>query len=148
MTIAELGAIPPPTDLLGEWRLDRRAADYRAGRFGTVRGTLQLRPVGDQIHWIEAGRLCFAGRQAPVSREYRLQLQPEGWWVLFPDGRPFHPWRPGEWVRHRCGADEYRGLIAVAGDRAWRTLWDVRGPDKTQRILTRLTPAGGPSGRR
>lgn len=141
MTTAAIeSSVRPPSDLLGEWRLDRRVADYRIGCFGTVRGTLVLRADGDRVQWVETGQLRFAGVRTPVSREYRLRREADGWWVLFSDDRPFHPWRPDEWVRHRCGADDYYGLVAVGADgRTWRTLWDVRGPSKTQRIVTRLT---------
>jgi hypothetical protein len=130
---------PTPTDLLGEWTLMRRVADLRAHRFGAVRGTLRLQRDGDHIEWAENGILLWEGARIPVSRGYRLRREHDGWWVLFADGRAFHPWRPGEWVVHPCRADRYRGLINIDDAGRWRVLWDVRGPGKAQRILTRLT---------
>ena len=80
------------------------------------------------------GTFTIAGRSHDVTRTYQLA---DGW-VFFDDGRPFHPWRPGEWVEHLCGEDTYRGLVEVEPARI-RTLWDVSGPEKDQRLITRLT---------
>jgi hypothetical protein len=35
--------------------------------------------------------------------------------------------------------DSYRGLITIAGPDQCHTLWEVDGPDKAQRIITRLS---------
>lgn len=125
-----------PSALLGQWRLDRRISDRRARTFGTVHGTLLLVEDGAQIRWSERGTLRWNGADLPVTRELALVEEPSGWQVRFADGRPFHPWRPGEIVEHPCNADLYRGLVDVAPDRL-RVLWDVLGPAKDQRILTR-----------
>jgi hypothetical protein len=125
-------------ELIGRWSLARRVADRRAGRQGTVRGELVIAPDGPGLRWDERGTLTWAGVDHPVSRRYRLREHDDGWWVEFADGRPFHPWRPGAPVTHRCRADVYSGLITADTGRI-RMLWDVRGPAKDQRLVTRLT---------
>jgi hypothetical protein len=132
-----------PERLLGEWTLARRFADLGAGRHGTVHGHLVLREHGAGIDWDEQGVLRWQDVEVPVSRSYRLRRRDGGWWVFFADGQPFHPWQPGEWVEHSCRADRYHGLISVDGPDRWRTLWDVVGPGKAQRIVTRFTRRSG-----
>ena len=129
-----------PTALLGDWRLTRRLADRRTGMSGVVRGRLTLRGEGGgHISWVEQGTLLWNGSRLSVSRSYRLLRAEEGWWVYFPDGRPFHAWTPGQWVHHPCREDSYRGLITITGPDRWRTRWEVDGPDKAQRIITWLS---------
>jgi hypothetical protein len=136
VTISSAATDPPA--LLGDWRLERWLADRITGRSGTVSGSLTLRGEGDQIVWSEQGTLLWNGSRLPVSRSYRLLRAEDGWWLYFPDGRPFHPWTPGQWVRHPCREDSYRGLITITGPDQWRTRWDVEGPGKAQRIITEL----------
>jgi hypothetical protein len=118
-------------------------ADLRAGTSGTVRGTLTLAPdQDDSIVWSESGVLRWAGSDVAVTRRYLLRFGADGWWVHFDDGRPFHPWTPGRPVEHPCRADLYRGLVRVDSPDRWRIGWDVVGPAKRQRILSRLTRSG------
>jgi hypothetical protein len=126
-----------PRDLVGSWRLVRRVADRVAGQQGTVSGVLTLSGDADGLRWEESGVLRWAGGEHPVTRTYLLRERGDGWWVQFEDGRDFHPWRPGAVVTHPCRADVYRGLVRVDGARI-RTCWDVRGPGKEQRLVTRL----------
>jgi hypothetical protein len=130
--------VQAPTALVGAWRLRRRLVDRSAGGLGTMTGTLTLEPDDGGLAWHEAGRLRWAGRDLDVTRDYVLRENEDGWWVHFTDGRPFHPWRPGATVEHPCVADLYRGLIRIDGPDRWRILWDVTGPRKEQRILSRL----------
>lgn len=124
-------------ELAGRWSLARRVADRRTGQQGTVRGSLVIAADDDGLRWEERGTLTWAGADHPVRRVYLLRERGDGWWVEFEDGREFHPWRPGAVVSHPCRADVYSGLIDVDGDRI-RTCWDVRGPGKEQRLVTRL----------
>ena len=126
--------------MLGDWQLHRRVADRRAGLFGTVHGALTLVADGPAIRWRESGTLRWNGADLPVTRELVLVEEPGGWQVCFADGRPFHPWRPGEVVEHPCNADLYRGFVA-ARPGLLRVLWDVTGPAKDQRIVTRAVRA-------
>jgi hypothetical protein len=108
---------------------------------GTVAGELVIAVDADGLRWDESGTLRWDGGRYRVSRSYLLRAD-DGWWVRFTDGRPFHPWRPGETVTHPCRADVYTGLVAVDGDRM-RTCWDVRGPAKDQRLVTRFARLPG-----
>jgi Family of unknown function (DUF6314) len=119
--------------------LRRRVADRTAGRQGTVRGELVIAADGAGLRWEERGVLGWGGAERPISRAYLLRERADGWWVEFGDGREFHPWRPGTLVTHPCRADVYSGLVTVDGADRVRTLWDVRGPAKEQRLVTRLT---------
>jgi hypothetical protein len=125
-------------ELAGRWRLRRRVADRRSGRQGTVAGELVVAPDAGGLQWQETGVLRWGGADRPVTRAYLLRERADGWWVLFADGREFHPWRPDRPVTHPCRADVYTGLVTVDGDRM-RTLWDVRGPGKDQRLVTRFS---------
>jgi Family of unknown function (DUF6314) len=126
-----------PWDLIGRWTLARRVADRLTGQQGTVRGTLSISSDGDGLRWDESGVLAWGGQEHPVARAYLLRERGDGWWVEFVDGREFHPWRPGVAVTHPCRADVYTGLVTVDGPRM-RTCWDVRGPGKEQRLVTRF----------
>jgi hypothetical protein len=142
-------AQPRPTDLLGVWQLDRRLVDRRAGLFGRVTGWLELTLVGGVVHWLELGELTWDGATHEVTRELHIirtgAEAGDQWEVRFTDGREFHPWRPGELVEHPCRADLYRGLIRVdAARRHLRVLWDVTGPFKDQRIVTRCVRSLSP----
>jgi hypothetical protein len=136
-----------PTALPGEWQLTRWLHDERAAMSGTAAGRLTLTADGEQIDWREQATLQWNGRHLPVSRSYRLHSTEDGWWAYFPDGRPFHPWHPGQWVQHACRADIYYGLITITDPRTWHTRWDVVGPATRQRILTRLSRPGRASDR-
>ena len=117
-------------------------ADLRAGVAGTVAGTLALDEDDDGVAWSESGVLHWGGHDVDVTRRYLLRDSPTGWWVYFDDGRPFHPWTPGLAVEHPCRADVYRGLVRIDSPDRWRIAWDVVGPAKHQRILSRLTRQG------
>jgi hypothetical protein len=125
-----------PDALVGRWSLARRIADREAGLHGTVTGELVVAADGAGLRWAERGTLRWNGADHPVSRTYLIRER-DGWWVDFSDGRPFHPWRPGVTVAHPCRADVYTGLVTVDGDRM-RTVWDVHGPGKDQRLVTRF----------
>ena len=125
-----------PRGLVGRWVLARRLVDRRVGAYGAMTGELVVSADGEGLRWAERGTLSWGGVRRPVTRTYLLRPGADGWMVLFADGRPFHPWRPGEPVTHPCRADVYTGLVRVDAGRV-RTLWDVRGPAKDQRLVTR-----------
>ena len=117
---------------------NRPLADRRAGRSGTVRGQLTLRREGDEISGpsrapylerIPAGRI-------PLLLPGRAE---DGWWLYFPDGRPFHAWAAGSVGAPPCREDSYRGLITITGPDQWGTQWEVDGPAKAQRIIAWLS---------
>jgi hypothetical protein len=132
----------PPTALLGRWRLARRVRERSgAGGRGRVDGELVLTERDGVVHWSESGVLVWDGRAVEVTRE--LLITPDPWTVRFDDGREFHPWTPGERIVHPCRADTYRGLVDVDPTLTrLRTLWDVHGPAKDQRLVTRCRRLG------
>ena len=130
-----------PHDLIGVWSLRRILVDRRSATTGRVDGLLVLDAAGEGVRWSESGRLQWMGQTLPVSRVYGLAQQSDGWWMTFEDGRPFHPWRPGRPVVHDCAEDVYRGVVDVTTARI-RTVWDVTGPAKSQRIVTRFERSG------
>ena len=132
-------AVFAPDGLVGTWVVRRRLVDRRAGVFAAMDGDLELTRQPDGVDWVETGVLHWLGQDIEVSRRYLLRETDDGWWVRFADGRPFHPWTPGAPVAHPCGPDLYRGLVTVDGPERWRMLWDVTGPRKDQRIVTRFT---------
>ncbi|WP_375502224.1 DUF6314 family protein [uncultured Jatrophihabitans sp.] len=137
-------ALTAPLALVGTWQLHRRLADLRTGTAGTMTGTLALSVDTEGVEWSESGVLHWTGRDVEVTRRYLLRDGSDGWWVYFDDGRPFHPWTPGRTVEHPCRADLYRGLVRVDSPHRWRIAWDVIGPAKHQRIVSRLVRRGVP----
>lgn len=138
-----------PRDLLGRWQLDRTLLDRTSGLRGCMHGSLVLSAEPDgRLRWFESGTLHWDGQGVAVTRTYRLSRGTDGWWVLFEDDRPFHPWAPGISVEHDCAPDRYRGLVVVRDPAAVSVRWEVRGPAKDHRYRSRLrrTRAGDLSG--
>jgi len=132
-----------PTDLLGEWRLDRTIEDRLAGQHGTVTGTTTLTATApDEVRWDESGTMTLGGRTTPVSRTLTVRRGPDGTWTVhFSDGRVFHPWTWGSTVEHACAPDDYRGILD--GDRTrWTVRWVVAGPAKDHTLDSVLTRPG------
>lgn len=145
-----------PLELLGTWTLSRDIEDRYAGQHLHVDGTTRLARVRGpdsseaRVSWSESGLLTRAcaspADPVAVSRELLVVRRGDGWWVLFEDGRDFHPWRPGGWVDHPCGADHYRGLVdlgARASGGSWMVTWQVTGPLKDYTMTSVLGPAPG-----
>jgi Family of unknown function (DUF6314) len=138
MSLAASTTSVQPVELLGRWALRRRVRDEVSGLTGRVFGTLELRADGAEVRWLESGTFTWAGGQTAVSRELRIRPDADRWLVCFADGREFHPWQPGRPVLHPCRADTYRGLVVVDSDRRrLRVAWDVTGPAKQQRLISR-----------
>lgn len=128
-----------PTALLGSWSLTRVVHDRRARERRDVTGTTTLtEEAPGRIRWTEAGTMAWPGHEVPVARTLYAVREGDDWWVLFADGRPFHPWTVGTWVDHPCPPDRYRGLVEVAGDpvEAWTVTWEATGPEKNYRMVT------------
>ncbi len=123
--------------LLGTWSLTRTVRDLLADRTGQVRGELAVTDDGDRLRLHETGVLTWDGRETRVHRTTYLERRDGEVWAVFEDGRPFHPWRPGEDVVHPCAEDTYVGRVEVQAD-AMRTTWRVTGPAKEQLLTTEL----------
>jgi hypothetical protein len=152
-----MSGLVAPADLCGDWVLERRLRDELAGMSGRVVGLLRIEALdpaapgpagGDRtLRWRESGQLDWGPLRTPIRRVTLLQPPERAggeWRMAFEDGRPFHPWRPGQFVEHPCGPDLYRGIVRIDGPDRMRVLWCVTGERKDQRILTRLRRAVSP----
>lgn len=128
-----------PCSLLGTWQLNRLIEDHLADEESRIRGTLELSAVADhRIRWEERGHWQRPAGVIAVRRGLWLVRETDGWWALFEDERPFHPWRPGTEVVHPCSLDTYRGRFEGTTEQ-WTITWEVTGPGKDYRMSTLLT---------
>jgi hypothetical protein len=141
-----------PDTLLGTWSLARTIEDRRLGEDSYLTGVLDLtEEQPGLIRWQERATWHRRGGDVAVGRRLRVERADDGWWVLFEDGREFHPWAPGEPVVHDCAPDTYRGQVSGTPD-GWSVTWEVTGPEKDYTMTTLLTPFetgldGPPQGR-
>lgn len=137
MSSATIG-IGDPRSLLGAWDFTRAIVDHRAASEYVVTGRAVFEPFGETIRWHESGLLQRDGGEHPVMRT--LLLRPaagEGYWTVeFDDGRPFHDWMLGTRLLHECGADTYRGRVALVDAEVWSIDWNVSGPVKDYVLTT------------
>ncbi|WP_445255691.1 DUF6314 family protein [Nocardioides aurantiacus] len=132
-----------PCDLVGTWMLSRTIEDRRGGPDGRVEGRLELvLESPDRVAWREHGTWHRPDGDVEVQRTLGVVRRDGGWWVVFADGRDFHPWAPGEEVVHDCRPDTYRGVVTGTSV-AWSVTWEVTGPAKDYRMETRLRPLSG-----
>ncbi len=85
------------------------------------------------LRYEEEGTL-WLGTAAPMraTRGYLWRFSGDAVEVLFPDGRPFHAFRPGvdgAGTDHPCGPDLYRVRYGFGRD-GWWSQWEVAGPRK------------------
>lgn len=128
-----------PLGLLGTWDLTRVVDDHLTGERRDVRGTATLELESpDRVRWSETGTMTWDGHAVPVSRTLYVVRSGEDWFVEFEDGRPFHPWRIGDGVRHRCDPDLYAGIIRLDEDPVgrWTVEWRATGPEKDYVMTT------------
>lgn len=128
-----------PARLVGSWRIERDLTDLRTGNAGRFDGTLTVSPAAGGFAWYEHGVLVWGQHRGPAERHLRLEQRAGDWWVCFADGRPFHPWRSGEFV-HPCADDLYRGRLSLdpAEPDLFELVWEVTGPAKRQRLVSRM----------
>lgn len=128
-----------PVTLLGDWSFERTIEDHLRGEVLRVDGTLSLVAEGlTRIRWSERGLMHREAGDLEVFRVLFLVEGAHDWDVTFEDGRPFHPWRMGEWVEHPCAADVYRGRVVADGRAGWSITWRVSGPQKDYVMTTIL----------
>ncbi|AMM19252.1 hypothetical protein AX769_02780 [Frondihabitans sp. PAMC 28766] len=130
-----------PTALVGQWTFDRTVDDRREGRTVEARGTADFVATdAGRIDWHEEGTLLLEAGPVRIAVHRVLRREPSGSWAVdFADGRPFHPWLPGEEVSHDCPPDDYRGRIdgTDAGvQTSWTMRWTSVGPEKDYTIDT------------
>jgi uncharacterized protein DUF6314 len=136
----ELSPELSPESLLGSWSLTRTIEDRRLHEDSALDGVLELtEEFPGRIRWEERGTWHRPGGVVEVRRGLRLERSDRGWWVLFEDGRDFHPWAPGERVVHECAPDTYRGEVDGTPER-WTVTWEATGPEKDYTMTTVLVP--------
>ncbi len=131
--------------LAGAWRLRREIDDRRAGTAGCFEGVATFVPVGAGLAYSEAGELHLAG-QTPMraERRYLWRVGAGRVGVLFGDGRTFHDFDPSEarpGAVHDCPPDVYRVAYDFSAWPRWNAVWEVRGPRKDYRMVSRYEPA-------
>lgn len=129
------------SDLEGRWRVTREITDHRAGLTGHFVGDAVWSTADDGLIQTEAGVLTY-GTAPPMqaTRRYLWQGQGTDLAVLFEDGRPFHTVpAAGAEALHDCPPDIYRVRYWFDGTDAFTTQWDVTGPRKDTRLLTKFT---------
>jgi len=124
-------------DLAGTWRIARRII----GTNTRFEGIATLTPDGDALAYREDGMLHHNGKSTPAFRRYVYRQSDYALAITHPDGAAFLDlvFDNGEArARHLCGADTYDALFRFYADGHWVTAYDISGPHKNHRIVTRL----------
>jgi hypothetical protein len=134
-------------DFEGIWRMDRTIDDRLGGRPGQFSGRATFAAVGSRLHYRETGLLTY-GDAPPIqaTRDYIWSADQAGIVVAHGDGRPFHRFStesPTPEADHQCAPDLYRVRYDFADWPVWQSAWDVRGPRKDYRMVTRYFRAPG-----
>ena len=133
-----------PSDFLRPWRVTRLIDDRLSGQEGRFDGTAVFLPEGEGLRYREEGVLRLgAGPPLAAHRDTLWRWEGGEVAVLFPDGRPFHRFRPeGEapGTEHPCGRDLYRVIYGFAAWPRWEARWTVTGPAKDYRMRSSYEP--------
>lgn len=130
----------------GEWAVERRIEDLRAGREGGFAGTARFDRTPSGLLYSEEGWLDYGGTRMRAFRRYLWRAVGAGEIeVRFEDGRFFHRFyadeaRPA--AIHDCGADRYRVSYDFRRWPRWQAEWRVSGPAKDYRLVSRYRPSG------
>jgi hypothetical protein len=131
---------------VGRWSFTRIIEDRRDGHQLKATGFAEISAVDDlSLTWLESGELFWEGAQIAVGRRLKILSsaeRPTEWWVVFPDGRRFHPFALGKELIHACGDDLYRGRITLRQAMAWEMLWEAVGPFKDYSSTTTYVRSG------
>ncbi len=124
-------------DFLGAWHLDRTIA-HGDGTRATYTGEAVWQAEGTGALYIESGWLEIAGQgRFQAERRYRWASDLS---VHFGDGRFFHqvPMQGGA-AGHWCDPDQYDVEYDFAAWPSWQAVWQVRGPRKDYKMISRYT---------
>ena len=132
--------IPELERFAGLWRLERAIEDRRAGTAGAFSGSARLTPDGAGLRYEEQGTLTLPGA-APMqaARAYLWRREAEDIAVFFDDGRRFHVIGESARDRHWCDPDLYDVTYDFARWPDWSATWDVSGPRKDYRMVSRYS---------
>lgn len=126
-------------DFEGRWQIAREIDDRLAGRRGVFTGEAVFTRDGEGLAYHEEGVLEVAG-VAPMraTRVYLWREGEGGIEVLFDDGRPFHGiYGIGATAHHWCDPDDYNVAYDFDAWPLWRAVWEVTGPRKDYRMVSR-----------
>ncbi len=125
----------PLNVFMGQWSVSRLILDRR----GMGRMSFEGIATIDEARFEECGEMQFAGQHSQSRRTYPLTFSDGGVIVQFPDGREFIRLdeRPVQHVHHHCGSDSYRGRFFFLSPDAWGEVWQVVGPRKDYKSITR-----------
>ena len=130
---------------LGDWQLAREIDDHLTGDSGSLAGLARITAMPDGFLYREDGQLSLPGRPPfTATRSYLWQANGAGRIdVFFDDGRPFHSFAltRGAQAAHFCDPDTYLVEYDFSRWPRWKTTWDVTGPRKGYRMISRYTPA-------
>lgn len=122
--------------LTGRW-LTQRVIRHRDGTVARFTGTTLWRPDGAETICSESGQLVVADATPfAASRTTRWSATATCISVTFADGRPFHV-IAGRNAHHDCPPDDYRLRYDFSAWPEWSVRWQVTGPRKDYRALTR-----------
>lgn len=129
---------PQLSDFLGEWRLERLIlpAEGPQARFS---GGARFTPEGAGLRYYETGEIVLPGA-APMRAERAYLWHAEGAEIVvrFADGRAFHRFTPAQpEAAHWCDPDDYRVRYDFSAWPAWVAEWQVKGPRKDYRMISR-----------
>ena len=131
--------------LAGRWRTTRaiRHADGTRARFD---GWTEWRPDGRVLRCVEEGVLEQGGTRFEARRETLWRAGMAGIEVTFADHRPFHVIGngPRPVAEHPCAPDTYALAYDFTGWPRWSVRWNVSGPRKAYRAITRYCPDARP----
>jgi hypothetical protein len=128
--------------LRGDWSVERRICDRRAGQDGSFRGTARFRSFGDSqlLECTEDGELRYGSHHGPAQRRLVYSGRADGAAdVRFADGREFYrlDLRTGNWqAEHPCRADSYHVTITRLSPDSFTETWQVAGPAKDYELMT------------
>ena len=130
------------SDFTGRWTLARTIDDRLTGQAGRFTGTASFTPDGAGLSYEEEGILSL-GTAPPMHATRRYLWRQDGprIAVCFPDGRAFHDFAPGTAeAAHWCDPDSYRVAYDFARWPDWTATWEVTGPRKDYRMVSRYRP--------
>ncbi len=131
-------------EFAGDWLLTRRIEDRR-GPGGQLDGRASFVVAAVGLDYHEAGLLQLGSAAAVrAERRYRWREEAGRIVVTFADGQAFHDFDPAEpqsEAEHHCPPDFYKVRYDFISWPEWSTEWQVRGPRKDYRMLSRFRRA-------
>ncbi|MDC1381813.1 DUF6314 family protein [Octadecabacter sp.] len=127
-------------DFIGTYDVNRVIDDARAGGQSRFEGHAVIAAEAGGARYTENGHLIMNDQRFAAQRSYLWRANGLRIDVLFEDGCAFHDFDPeqgGQATEHLCGQDMYHGGYDVAEWPNWVVTWDVSGPRKHYRSVTR-----------